>query len=103
MLKCPHTPQEAFLRGSDYPNTIISPQAFYEAQMGFYEGRYQSRLDVSRADWAIVGKMLLRGYSDAEITDTLTACSPALQSRKTGHVEDYITRTLAKQRTSLGL
>jgi len=83
--------------------TITSPQAFYEAQMGFYEGRYQSRLDVSRADWAIVGKMLLQGYSDTEITDTLTACSPALQSRKAGHVEDYISRTLAKQRTNLGL
>lgn len=70
---------------------------FYREQLAFYQAQYGSSLDVSRADWAIVGKMIDHGYQAGEIIAILDAESPQIDERKRGHVQDYIERTVAKR------
>ncbi|PID65979.1 MAG: DNA primase [Gammaproteobacteria bacterium] len=52
--------------------------------------------DISRLDWLVANNLLERGYSPQNVKKAILEASPDILSRKTGHVEDYIDRTVGK-------
>lgn len=53
-------------------------------------------IDYSRVDYQAALGMLGRGYNKEEVKGALRDASPELASRKAGHLEDYLERTVAK-------
>ncbi|MCL2876526.1 MAG: RepB family DNA primase [Betaproteobacteria bacterium] len=53
-------------------------------------------LNESRADFVICRNLLQDGYTPDEVAAALAAASPNLSTRKKGHEQDYIDRTLLK-------
>lgn len=57
---------------------------------------YKQNLNCSQADW-MIGKLLLKkGCSPGELSRIILKLSPQLETRKKGHTEDYINRTVVK-------
>jgi hypothetical protein len=56
--------------------------------------RYNSVVDLSIGDFTVTCKMLLNGYSEAEIFQAMAENSPNISERKKNHVNDYINRTI---------
>lgn len=50
--------------------------------------------DISLLDWKVARIGLSRGFSESEIAASMRKYSPNLESRKKGHIDDYITRTI---------
>ncbi len=57
--------------------------------------KYGSNFDGSRADYLVAGDLIRLGMKDQDIAATLQQTSPELETRKTGHIEDYLYRTIA--------
>lgn len=55
--------------------------------------RYGAETDYSKMDYMIAKDMAGRGWSGSEIEKSIAAASPAVESRKAGHIEDYARRT----------
>lgn len=72
------------------------PVREYRRQLKVLLARYGEHLDVSRADYMIVRDMARRGYAADQIRQALLEASPDLAHRKSGHVEDYVARTVRK-------
>ncbi len=69
----------------------------YQRQAKRLLARYGKDADLSRMDWMIAVDMSKSGqYSASEIERAITECSPEIESRKAGHIEDYARRTAAK-------
>jgi len=58
--------------------------------------RYGADADYSRMDYMIAKDMAGKGWSATEIEKSIATASPAIESRKAGHVEDYARRTTAR-------
>jgi hypothetical protein len=59
--------------------------------------RYGSNVDFSRLDWMIAISMAKSGrFTIQDIEKAIYECSPHIESRKVGHLEDYVRRTVAK-------
>ncbi len=70
-----------------------NPGEFYNSELrGIYK-RFGVAMNTSKADWMIVNKMLLMGYSREEIYFVLVEHSPAVEKRGK-YSERYITVTL---------
>jgi hypothetical protein len=69
---------------------------FFVSQMRNLERRYGREINYSKADWMIVLKMVSLGYKREDIAEALVLSSPGLSVRKTGHIEDYVERTLTQ-------
>lgn len=57
---------------------------------------YGHEVDWSRVDWLVATHFARRGYPPQWICAVLRDCSPELNIRKAGHVEDYLSRTVRK-------
>lgn len=68
----------------------------YQRQAQSILSRYGQDADLSRLDWMVSVSMAKRGYGPQEIERALSECSPNIQSRKAGHMEDYARRTVDK-------
>lgn len=58
--------------------------------------KYGEATDYSRMDWMISVNLAKRGESAERIAEAIAECSPNIQSRKAGHIEDYARRTAEK-------
>jgi len=59
--------------------------------------RYGSSADLSRLDWMISTDMAKSGrFTQFDIEKAILECSPNVESRKVGHIEDYAKRTAEK-------
>ena len=58
--------------------------------------RYGAETDYSRMDYMIAKDMASKGWSATEIEKSIVTASPAIESRKAGHIEDYARRTTAR-------
>lgn len=61
---------------------------------------YASKYDPSTADYKIVQRLVKAGYDTESIKNGLLNGSPNLQTRKSGHVEDYVLRTIDKVKSA---
>ena len=83
-------PQEPFTAQT------ADPLATYTRQLATLKARYGAAMDESVADWMIAKSMARHGFTREAIAQAILEASPDLDSRKRGHVEDYVTRTLDK-------
>lgn len=57
-------------------------------------------IDLSRVDFAVARELCLQRFSDDQIVEALRHSSQDLETRKQGHVDDYLTRTVRKARAA---
>jgi len=77
--------------GSQY-----DPVKEYQRQAQRLMQRYGKEADFSRLDWMIATDMAKSGrFTAQDIEKGIRECSPHVESRKAGHVEDYARRTAA--------
>lgn len=78
--------------GSQY-----DPVQEYQRQAQRLLKRYGPQADFSRLDWMIATDMAKSGrFTVQDIEKSIRECSPNVESRKAGHVEDYARRTAEK-------
>ena len=75
---------------------LKDPTEFYRQELHGLMRRYGKRLDLSLADWTIGKTMRTKGYIAEQVMIAILEASPSLNSRKSGHVEDYVRRTVNK-------
>ena len=68
---------------------------FFLRQLAELRDQYGEMLDTSRADWMIINRMIIGGYSRGAIREALLAHSLAMAKRKGNHAESYLNVTLA--------
>lgn len=73
----------------------VPAERFYEGQINGILQRFGAGFNTSKADWMIVNKMLMAGYSREEIYFTLMSLSPAVAKRGK-YAERYISVTLSQ-------
>ena len=80
------------IHGSPY-----DPVTEYQRQAQRLMKRYGKDVDFSRLDWMIATDMAKSGrWTLEQIEKSIRECSPHVESRKAGHVEDYARRTAQK-------
>lgn len=73
------------------------PVKEYQRQAQRLMQRYGKEADFSRLDWMIATDMAKSGrFTAQDIERGIRECSPHVESRKAGHVEDYARRTAQK-------
>jgi hypothetical protein len=73
------------------------PVREYQRQAQRLMMKYGDKADLSRMDWMIAIDMAKSGnWTQQEVEKGICEASPALESRKTGHIEDYAKRTAEK-------
>lgn len=73
------------------------PVKAYQQQAQRLMQRYGKDADFSRLDWMIATDMAKSGrFTAQDIARGIRECSPHVESRKAGHVEDYAQRTAEK-------
>lgn len=73
------------------------PVREYQRQAQRLLTQYGDKADLSRMDWMIATDMAKSGnWTQQEVEKGIREASPALESRKTGHIEDYAKRTAEK-------
>ena len=77
------------------------PVREYQRQAQRLMGRYGEGADLSRMDWMIAQDMAKSGrFTVADIEKGIRECSPNVESRKAGHIEDYARRTAERAWTA---
>ena len=73
------------------------PVREYQQQAQRLMAKYGDKADLSRMDWMIATDMAKSGrFTAQDIEKGIRECSPNIESRKAGHIEDYARRTAAK-------
>ena len=73
------------------------PVREYQRQAQRLLTKYGNKADLSRMDWMIATDMAKSGnWTQQDVEKGIREASPALESRKTGHIEDYAKRTAEK-------
>lgn len=85
---------EAAKTTSERLNALDPIQVYRSALKALY-GRFGASMDVSRADYMIGVDMACRGFTPEQIGQALEQASPELPTRKVGHEDDYVRRTVA--------
>jgi hypothetical protein len=68
----------------------------YQRQAQRLMAKYGDGTDLSRMDWMIAQDMAKSGrFTAQDIEKGIRECSPNVESRKDGHVEEYAKRTAA--------
>jgi hypothetical protein len=76
---------------------LHDPVKEYQRQAQRLMQRYGKEADFSRLDWMIATDMAKSGrFTVQDIEKGIRECSPHVESRKAGHVEDYARRTAEK-------
>jgi hypothetical protein len=87
----------ATLRQTLVPAYPYSPIYEYQRQAKRLLDHYGESTDLSRMDWMIATDMAKGGrFTRQDIEKALRECSPNIESRKTGHIDDYAKRTADK-------
>ena len=86
----------------DYLGHSSSPAQFYQTEAKKIMKRYPIP-DVSYMDHMICKTMVERHFGGSQIEQALFEASPDIEGRKSGHVEDYIKRTIAKAKAAAEL
>jgi hypothetical protein len=74
-----------------------NPVQEYQRQAQRLLTQYGKGADLSRMDWMIATNMAKSGrFKAEEIEKSIRECSPNIESRKAGHIEDYAKRTAEK-------
>lgn len=73
----------------------IDPIQYATQQYQKLAQKYHQNFDESKADYLVACDLIKLGMRDTDIQATMNQTSPNLDKRKTGHVEDYLTRTIA--------
>lgn len=77
------------------------PLAEYQRQAKRLVEQYGQGTDMSRLDWMIATDMAKSGrWTQEDIERGIRECSPNIESRKAGHIEDYARRTAQKAWTA---
>ena len=79
-----------------HADDLLQPAEFYQRELAGLMKRFGTQLDLSLADWTIGKRMAEQGYDAEHVMAAILEASPDLASRKSGHVEDYINRTVNK-------
>lgn len=75
----------------------IDPAQEYQRQAKRLFERYGDKADLSKIDWMISLDMAKSAkFSQKDIEKAIQKCSPNIESRKAGHLEDYAKRTAEK-------
>lgn len=74
--------------------TLKDADSYFLRELGGLYRKYGTALNLSKADWVIVNKMLKRGYSRASIESAILNNSPDLHARKRSHAHYYAQLTL---------
>jgi hypothetical protein len=73
------------------------PVREYQRQAQRLMTKYGDKVDLSRMDWMIATDMAKSGnWTQQDVEKGICEASPAIESRKTGHIEDYARRTVEK-------
>ena len=73
------------------------PTKEYQRQAQRLMAKYGDGTDLSRMDWMIAQDMAKGGrFTKQDIEKGIRECSPNVESRKAGHIEDYARRTAEK-------
>lgn len=73
------------------------PSREYQRQAQRLMAKYGDGADLSRMDWMIAQDMAKSGrFTVQDIEKGIRECSPNVESRKAGHIEDYAKRTAEK-------
>jgi hypothetical protein len=87
----------AALKRAFVPAYPHSPTHEYQRQAKRLLDHYGASTDLSRMDWMISTDMAKSGrFSQQDIEQALRECSPNIDNRKAGHIEDYARRTAEK-------
>ena len=87
----------AALKQAFVPAYPYSPIHEYQRQAKQLLDRYGASTDLSRMDWMIATDMAKSGrFSQQDIEKALRECSPNIDNRKAGHIEDYTKRTVER-------
>lgn len=71
-----------------------NPEQEYQRQAQRLLERYGPATDYSRMDWMIAQDMAKSGhFTRREIEHAIRTCSPHIDERKAGHIDDYAART----------
>lgn len=74
-----------------------SPTREYQQQAKRLIAEYGTSIDLSKMDWMIAKDMAESGrFTEVNIVKGIVECSPNIQSRKAGHIENYAKRTVEK-------
>lgn len=85
------------IRTAPEPHWYAGAAAEYRRQARRLLERYGESADLSRVDWMIAKDMSASGrFKREDIEASLCECSPNVESRKAGHVQDYARRTVEK-------
>ena len=77
-----------------HADDLLQPAEFYQQELAGLMKRFGTQLDLSLADWTIGKGMAEQGYDAEHVMAAILEASPDLASRKSGHVENYINRTV---------
>ena len=81
---------------------LLQPADFYQQELAGLMKRFGPQIDLSLADWTIGKRMAEQGYHAEHVMTAILEVSSDLASRKTGHVEDHINRTVNKLYGQIG-
>ena len=81
---------------------LLQPAEFCQRELAGLMKRFGPQIDLSLADWTIGQRMAEQGYDAEHVRAAILEASPDLTSRKSGHVEDYINRTVNKLYGQIG-
>lgn len=70
--------------------------AFQDAWAAWEKRQRGNALDLSSGDLSASSRMARAGFGHDRIAAALRACSPGIEERKKGHVDDYVDRTVRK-------
>lgn len=85
------------IRAVSTGHKTYDPVREYQRQAQRLITQYGDKADLSRMDWMIATDMAKSGnWTQQEVEKGIREASPALESRKTGHIEDYAKRTAEK-------
>lgn len=84
-------------RPADGFSARYDPKIEYTKQAQRLIQRYSDKADFSRLDWMIAQDMAGSGrFTVGDIERAIRECSPHIEERKAGHIEDYAKRTAQK-------
>lgn len=95
IAKIKKTPSKCHLNGNE-GHLKTDPVTFFQKAAASIQEEFKSETDFSRLDWMIARQMIYAGFDKEKIIHALEEASPELETRKSGHVTDYVHRTVSK-------
>jgi hypothetical protein len=97
-------PQALPLACASVPGGVMSDTQVWQIGRDQFQraiAKFGSGLDLSRTDYSVSRNLLQMGATEDQVRRALPDISPDIQTRKAGHVADYIDRTVSRAYASL--